>query len=99
MKIISQIPVNKYLISIDKDELARVLGYYYESAIPKDFIKDVISNETDIDMSDIYKKHYIIHDLQNSDNITKARKELERMLAALTPIEDKVKSLPISKKP
>lgn len=95
MKIISQIPGNRVLVSLKEDELANILGHYSGSKLTRDFYTDVMTKETEIDVSDIYKKHSEIVNLQNKSDYDTARRKLQDILDALTPIESKVKKLPV----
>lgn len=93
MKIISQIPGDRVLVSLKADELANILGHYSGHDLKRDFYDDVIKSELELEVSDIYKKHRLINDLQKQNNYEKARTKLETMLSALKPIEDKIAKL------
>lgn len=94
MKLIARLPVNtsndRILVNLTLDELANILGETFGMNLKKDFINDCISKETEIEISDIYKKHSLIKNLQNQREYDKARKKLEDILEALTPIEEKI---------
>ena len=93
MKIISQMPNERVLISIKDDELANILGSYSKYDIKKDFIDQAIKTEVEIEICDIYQKHRLINSIQNSAEYETARRKLEEMLRALTPIENKIELL------
>jgi hypothetical protein len=93
MIIISELPEYKVLVTMTKDELANILGQSSKYSIEKDFIYEAIKNQTNLNASDIYNKHVLIKDIQNLSSYNTARKRLEEMLKALTPIEDQVKLL------
>lgn len=93
MKIISKIPGERVLVSLKEDELSNVLGEYSRYDIKEKFYEQAIKGELEIDISDIYKKHRLIHSLQNQSDYQKARGKLEELLEALTPIESKVSEL------
>ncbi len=93
MKIISRIPNESYLIKVNKDELANIMGEAYGSLLKRDVIDHLIVTEIDTNISDIYKKHSLITDLQSGDSYLDARKQLEKLLRALTPIESKILDL------
>lgn len=94
MKVIAEIPGDKVLVELSKDEFANVCGHY--SKYSKGFdIKDTVGE--DIEISDIYHKHRQIHRIQNSHEYEKARSKLQDMLNALIPIEDKIQKIKIEK--
>ena len=86
-------PNERVLISIKEDELANILGSYSKYDIKKDFMDQAIKTEMEIDICDIYQKHRLIHSIQNSAEYDTARRKLKEILDALTPIEDKIKTL------
>ena len=86
-------PNERVLISIKRDELANLLGEYSKYDVKKEFIDQAIKTETEIEISDIYVKHRLINDIQNKAEYDKARRKLEEILIALTPIENKVETL------
>lgn len=93
MKIISEIPEDRLLITIHKDEFVKLLGHFSKYDIESGVIKEFIKSERDINISDIYNKHKLIHGLQTLPSYNTARAKLQEMLDALTPIEDKIKDL------
>ena len=93
MKIISEISDEKVLVSLKKDELANLLGEYSSYKVKREFLQQVIKNETEIEISDIYKKHLLINSLQKTSDYDKARAKLQNILEALTPIESKIEQL------
>lgn len=96
MKVISEIGNSYYLLKVSETELANILGY--NSSYSNDFkpkVQSAIKFETDLKISDIYKKHQSIKILQTSNNVNTARLELNRILESLTPIEDILKSIPL----
>lgn len=100
MKIISEIPTEKILVSMTKDEFANIVGFYSHYALNgerKNIINDAIKEEREINISEIFQQHQLITELQKSDNFQEARRKLNSMLKALTVIENKVVSLPVLK--
>lgn len=93
MKIISQLPEDKVLVSLDRGELANILGEYSKFDIKKEVLDELIIEGTNISISDIYSKHRLIHGIQHSSDYNTARRKLEEMLSALTPIENKIAAL------
>lgn len=92
MKVIAELPSDKVLVELSTTELANVCGHYGTMSAG---FKVKIGAEVDI--SDIYSKHKKIHSLQCSSDYDKARKKLETMLQALTPIEDKINIIKLEK--
>jgi len=88
MKVIAKLPDDKCLVEVTNDELANICGHY--SRYAKEFN---INIGIDINISDIYKKHDLIITLQKLRSYDTARKKLNDMLNALTPIEDKINQL------
>lgn len=96
MKVISKIGDSHYLLKVSETELANILGYnssYSDNFKPK--VESAIRFETDLKISGIYSKYHNIKVLQTSDNINKARLELNKILEALTPIEDILNNIPL----
>jgi hypothetical protein len=93
MKVISEIPKDKVLVSLTKKELANLLGEYSEYDIKREVLDNMILQEIDFPISDIYIKHYKINQLQKQASHDKARFKLEEMLEALTPIENLISAL------
>jgi hypothetical protein len=85
MKTIAELPENKVLVELTKDELANICGHY--SSISNDYKLKI---GVEIDVSDIYKKHRLINSLQQTNEYEKARNKIKDILNALTPIEDKI---------
>lgn len=95
MKIISRIPTSKVLVSITEDELANILGQYSNIDITREFYDNAIKNEVDIQISDVYKKNFLINSIKKQSDYATARNQLQAMLDAITPIKDKVSDLAI----
>lgn len=93
MKIIAELPDNKVLVELTKDELANIIGHY--SHYDEGF-KEKIKIGATVDVSDIYKKHRLIKSLQDSKEYDQARKKVKDILDALTPIEDKINIIKLS---
>ena len=93
MKVISEIPKGKVLVSLTRKELANLLGEYSEYDIKREVLDNLISEETDFPISRIYLKHSQINKLQKQASYDKARFKLEEMLEALTPIESFISDL------
>ncbi len=85
MKTIAELPNDKVLVEMTKLELANICGHH--SNISDNFKLNI---GVEVKISDIYEKHRLIGALQRSQEYDKARKKLEEMLNALTPIEDKI---------
>ena len=98
MKVIAEMPNERVLVSVTRDELANLLGEYSKFDVKKEFMDMAIKNETEIEISDIYKKHRLIYGFQTEAAYSKARHKLEEMLEALTPIENKIEKLSGGKK-
>jgi len=94
MKIISEVPNNRYLVIVTDDELANIVGdpSHYTTGFDT-AVKGAIKNESDIQISIIYKKHSMIQDELNSRLADKARAKLQKMLDTLTPIENLIKDI------
>lgn len=93
MKIIAETPNERVLVSLRKDELANILGEYSKFDVKREFMETAIKNETEIDICDIYQKHRLIVDLQKQSEYEQARYKLNKLLEALTPIENKILKL------
>jgi len=93
MKIIAQTPNDRILVSLQMDELANLIGEYSKYDVKTAFINDSIKNDTEIQISDIYVKHKLIVGLQSQSEYESARAQLNKLLKALTPIENKVLAL------
>lgn len=93
MKVIAQIPGDRVLVSLTLRELANVLGEYSQYDLKREVINELITKDTEVQISDIYDKHYLISEFQSSDKLNDAREKLEKLLRALTPIESKVSDL------
>lgn len=98
MKIISKIPTDKFLVKINKDELANLLGEPSGYRLENDKINSMIQLETEVPISTIYSKHSLIKSIQNQDNYEKARRKLTEMLNALTPIENLIAAIQTEQK-
>lgn len=90
MKIIAQTPNERVLVSLTENELANLLGVYSRFDTKREFIEGAIKSETEIEVSDIYRKHSLINELQKNEEYKKARQALEKLMSALSPIENKV---------
>lgn len=88
MRVIAELPNDKVLVEMSKDEFANIIGYY-----SKNSGSFQIKIGVDVDISDIYRKHNLIKSLQNTAEYDRARKKLKDILDALTPIEDKINVL------
>ena len=99
MKIISEIPSksysSEYLVKISKGELEDILGLEYDKLKYED-IKDAIKNESILEVGKIYSQYYNFKNHLNKSSYDTARKKLEDMLSALTPIEDLIKTTPLN---
>ncbi|HZI26244.1 MAG TPA: hypothetical protein VFD46_14265 [Chryseolinea sp.] len=93
MKIIAQTPNERVLVSLTDNELANLLGEYSRYDVKREFMEHAIKNETEIEISDIYQKHRLIADMQKNSEYESARHQLEKLLRALTPIENKIAKL------
>ena len=98
MKIIAAMPNERILVSLKENELANLLGEYSRHNVKSEFINQAIKSETEIDISDIYDKHSLIVAIQKTSEYDTARRKLENMLEALTPIENKITAMNVSKK-
>jgi len=93
MKVIAQLPDERVLISVTGNEFANLLGQYSKYDIKREDVNAFISEAKEVDISDIYMKHRLIFEMQNTDTMKEARNKLERLLFTLTPIESKVSAL------
>lgn len=89
MKIIGQANEN-YIVSVSSVELANILGFYsnWDDGF-RGAVATAIKHETDLQVSKIYEHYYNLkHVVTSNEGYDNARKRLEDMLKALTPIED-----------
>ncbi len=91
MKIISILPGDRIMINVTKKEFANLLGHYSNYDVKEKDINEHIEKGSEIPIHEIYEKHRLINEIQKSNDYDKARRKLERMLEALTPIEEKIK--------
>lgn len=93
MKIIAETPNDRVLVSLKISELANIIGEFSQYDVKREFIDSAIKHDTEIEVSDIYAKHSLIHEMQKEEVILEARHKLTKLLKALTPIESKVSVL------
>lgn len=89
MKIIGQ-SNEDYIVKVSSVELANILGLYssWESEF-REAVAKAIKNETNIPISKIYEHYYALKDvISRNVGYDNARKRLQEMLEALTPVED-----------
>jgi hypothetical protein len=86
MKIIGTVGKEDLLIEVTKDEIANLTGLY--STTSSDFDRNDLVVGTTINISEIYRKHILINSFLNKSDYDKARRKLQEMLDAITPIEN-----------
>lgn len=97
MKIIGN-AAEHYILRVSKEEMANIMGL--SSSYVNDFHKKVdnaAKNQTDIKVSDIYRKHHSLEYLLKQKPFSDARKELNAMCERLKPIEALISGLPVVK--
>lgn len=88
MQILSEIPKDHYLVKLNENELANLLGFhsiYAEGA--RSQIKSLISDESKIPISTIFQNALDFNRIKNSGKYDKAIHKLQSMIAALKPID------------
>lgn len=94
MKIISKVPTDKVMVVMTTHELANVMGNYsHYSDRQSQAVDKAIREEINLPISDIYKKHYLITSLVKQADYDRARRKLEDMVEAMTPVEDMLEKL------
>jgi len=93
MKIIAKTTEDKLLIEITEIEFYNVIGYKSINSNNVPSIEKLIKSGDKVDVSDIYKKHNLILDIQRLPNYLTARTNLKNILDALTPIEELINKL------
>lgn len=82
---IKEVDLNRYvLVEMTENELANIMGEYSHYDIP---IDKLVKEGTDIQISQIYEQYNIYRNILKLADYDKARRKLEDMLKALTPIE------------
>lgn len=97
MKVLSN-NGDKYFVELHKDEMANVLGL--RSSWDDGFntkVKQSLESGENIKISEIYNKHQDFNYLLEQMPYSNARKELEKMLEKLEPIEALIASTLVSK--
>lgn len=88
MQILSEIPKDHYLVKLNENELANLLGFhsiYTDNARPT--IKSLITSENKVNISTIFQNALLFNSIKTSGKYNKAVAKLENMIAALKPID------------
>lgn len=86
MKIIGTVGKEELLVQVTRNEIANLCGQYGTHS--NGFDTNNLNVGTTINISEIYRKHILINSYLNQSEYDKARKKLQEMLDALTPIEN-----------
>ena len=84
MKVIAELPEEKYLVEINRNEIAKLRGFY--SPYASGYEKPIINHTYNI--TEVYDKYHKILEVQKDLKSDKVKKELERMISAFTPIKE-----------
>ena len=86
MKIIGTVGKEDLLLQVTRNEIANLCGEYSTSS--NDFSSNNLQIGTTINVSEIYRKHTLINSFLRKSEYDTARKKLQEMLDAITPIEN-----------
>lgn len=92
MRIIAKQEGNRYLVQLHEDELANLIGEYSMCSVSRE-IKDKFKEGAEVNISKIYSQHRGIKELQDSKKYQNAKKELQKMINALEPIQGLIEAM------
>lgn len=87
MKIVSEIAKDNYLLKVSKKELANILGNSSPGDLNYRFLEDAIATEKNLEVSKIYQHYDLLKSKLKENDYSKAKRKLEEMIEALTPID------------
>ena len=94
MKIISQMPNGKVLVTLSRNEISILTDHTTMGAYDFDkLINETITKEQEIDISQLYTKFDATHSFLRSNEVDRIRRSMTHMLKILGPIQDSLVTL------
>lgn len=92
MKVIGKASDSNFIVILNDDEVAKICGKSYWSSLDT-IDKNKITSGDEIHISKIYSDFQERDNFKNEERVTEARKNLEKIMKLLAPVEVIVREL------